>query len=96
MMKRKRITRRGLSSVTPKGDLSWYVKWIASIFIIMGMMLTSLDVSLFPLNLFFHLTGVIGWFVVCKCYDDRSLIVVNGIAIAIFSMGIIKHFFGGA
>ena len=59
----------------------------------MGMMLTSLDVSLFPLNLFFHLTGVLGWFVVGMLWHDRSLIVVNGIAIAIFSMGIIKHFF---
>ena len=47
--------KKKIESVTPKGDLSWYVKWIASIFIIIGMMLTSLDVSLFPVNLFFHL-----------------------------------------
>ena len=87
---------RVFKSVTPKGDLSWYVKWVASFFIIVGMMLTSLDVSLYPINLFFHLIGVSGWFVVGMLWHDRSLIVVNGIAIAIFSMGIIKHFFGGA
>ena len=85
-----------IKSVTPKYDTSWYVKWVASIFIIIGMMLTSMDVSLFPLNLFFHLAGVSGWFVVGMLWHDRSLIVVNGIAIAIFSMGIIKYFFGGA
>ena len=85
-----------IKSVTPKYDTSWYVKWVASIFIIIGMMLTSMDVSLFPLNLFFHLAGVCGWFVVGMLWHDRSLIVVNGIAIAIFSMGIIKYFFGGA
>ena len=87
---------RVFKSVTPKGDLSWYVKWAASFFIIIGMMLTSLDVSLYPINLFFHLIGVGGWFVVGMLWHDRSLIVVNGIAMSIFMMGIIKHFFGGA
>ena len=88
--------RRKIESVTPKGDLSWYIKWIASLFIIGGMMMTSLDVSLYPINLFFHLIGVSGWFVVGMLWHDRSLIVVNGIAMSIFMMGIIKHFFGGA
>jgi len=88
--------KKTIESVTPKGDLSWYIKWIASLFIIGGMMMTSLDVSLFPINLFFHLIGVAGWFVVGMLWHDRSLIVVNGIAMSIFMMGIIKHFFGGA
>ena len=88
--------KRRIESVTPKGDLSWYVKWISSVFIILGMMMTSLDISLYPINLFFHLIGVSGWFVVGMLWHDRSLIVVNGIAMTIFMMGIIKHFFGGA
>ena len=87
---------RVFKKVTPKGDLSWYIKWIASFFVIGGMIMTSLDVSLFPTNLFFHLIGVSGWFVVGMLWHDRSLIVVNGIAISIFMMGILKHFFGGA
>ena len=88
--------KKKIESVTPKGDVSWYIKWIASVFIIIGMMLTSLDVSLYPINLFFHLAGVSGWFVVGMLWHDRALIVVNGIAMTIFAMGIIKHFFGGA
>tara|TARA_B100000575_G_scaffold293211_1_gene303879 strand:+ start:2012 stop:2299 length:288 start_codon:yes stop_codon:yes gene_type:complete len=88
--------KRRIESVTPKGDLSWYVKWISSVFIILGMMMTSLDISLYPINLFFHLIGVSGWFVVGMLWHDRSLIVVNGIAMTIFMMGILKHFFGGA
>ena len=89
-------TKQLITSITPKYDLSWYVKWVSSFFIIMGMILTSLDVSLFPLNLFFHLVGVIGWFVVGMLWHDRSLILLNGIAVSIFLMGILKHFFGGA
>ena len=89
-------TRQLITSITPKYDKSWYIKWVSSFFIIMGMILTSLDVSLFPLNLFFHLVGVIGWFVVGMLWHDRSLILLNGIAVSIFLMGILKHFFGGA
>ena len=89
-------SKRIFKSATPKYTLDWYIKWIASVFIIIGMMLTSLDVSLYPINLFFHLAGVSGWFVVGMLWHDRSLIVVNGIAVTIFMMGIIKHFFGGA
>jgi len=88
--------RKKIESVTPKYDLSWYIKWVSSFFIILGMMLTSLDVSLYPINLFFHLIGVIGWFVVGMLWHDRSLILLNGIAVTIFLMGIIKHFYGGA
>jgi hypothetical protein len=76
---------------TPKGDLSWYIKWGASIFIIIGMLMSSLN--LFPYNLFLHLIGVSGWFVVGMLWHDRSLIVVNAIAVFIFLSGIIKHYY---
>ena len=76
---------------TPKGDLSWYVKWSASVFIIIGMIFSSLNI--FPYNLFLHLIGVSGWFVVGMLWHDRSLIVVNAIAVFIFLSGIIKYYF---
>ena len=76
---------------TPKGDLSWYIKWSASVFIIIGMLMSSLN--LFPYNLFLHLIGVSGWFVVGMLWHDRSLIVVNAIAVFIFLSGIIKHYY---
>ena len=84
--------KKWVKSITPKGDVSWYVKWIASVFIIFGMMMTSLDVSFYPMNLYFHFIGVSGWFVVGFLWHDRSLIVVNGIAMTIFAMGILKTF----
>ena len=85
-------SKKWVKSITPKGDVSWYVKWIASVFIIFGMMMTSLDVSFYPMNLYFHFIGVSGWFIVGFLWHDRSLIVVNGIAMTIFAMGILKTF----
>ena len=62
--------------VTPLYDLSWYVKWIASVFIIIGMMLTSLDVSFYPINLskmFHHFFGFsIGQLFSCRLYLIES------------------------
>ena len=85
-------SKKWIKSITPKGDISWYIKWVASVFIIFGMMMTSLDVSFFPTNLYFHLIGVSGWFIVGFLWHDRSLIVVNAIAMVIFTMGILKTF----
>ena len=83
---------RVFKKLTPKGDLSWYIKWSASVFIIIGMIFSSLNI--FPYNLFLHLIGVSGWFVVGFLWHDRSLIVVNAIAMVIFAMGILKYFSG--
>ena len=81
---------RVYKKVTPKGDLSWYVKWTASIIMIMGMVMTAVEFT--PLNLFFHLAGVTGWFVVGWMWHDRALMTVNSIAMFIFAVGILLNF----
>ena len=40
---------RVFKKVTPKGDLSWYIKWLSSIIIIVGMVLSSANI--YPLNI---------------------------------------------
>ena len=76
--------------VTPKHDLSWYIKWTASIILLIGMSLTTLDVA--PFNLFFHLAGVSGWLVVGMLWHDRALITINSVGVFIFLTGIGKYY----
>ena len=76
--------------VTPKHDLSWYIKWTASIILLIGMSLTTLDVA--PFNLFFHLVGVYGWLVVGMLWHDRALITINSVGVFIFLTGIGKYY----
>lgn len=76
--------------VTPKHDLSWYIKWTASIILLIGMSLTTLDVA--PFNLFFHLVGVSGWLVVGMLWHDRALITINSVGVFIFLTGIGKYY----
>ena len=80
--------------LTPVGTLDWYIKWVASAIILVGMCLTS--IYMIPYNLFFHFVGVMGGLIVGVMWHDRALMVVNAVAAMIFFMGILNYFFGGA
>ena len=81
---------RVFKKITPKYDLSWYVKWVSSVIIMIGMILTAANVN--PYNMIFHLFGVSGWLVVGMLWHDRALIFLNGIAMSIFLTGIINWY----
>jgi len=85
---------RVYKKVTPRHDLSWYIKWFSSITLIIAMMFTAIE--LFPVNLFIANVGFIGWFVVGMLWHDRALIMLNGVAIFIFASGLVNYFFNGS
>ena len=82
---------RVFKKVTPKYDLSWYIKWTASFIILVGMAFTSADIQ--PYNMWFHLIGVIGWGIVGYLWHDRALIFINGVATFIFLTGLVSYYF---
>ena len=61
---------RVYKKVTPRGDLSWYIKWASSISLIIAMLFTS--ANMFPINLWIANIGFIGWLVVGMLWHDRS------------------------
>jgi len=83
---------RVFKKVTPRYDLSWYIKWVSSITLIVAMMFTALDI--FPFNMWIANLGFVGWLVVGMLWHDRALIVLNSISLAIYSMGIINYYYG--
>ena len=84
---------RVYKKVTPRGDLSWYIKWTGSMFLIVAMMMTS--VNIFPLNLYVALVGMTGWLIVGILWHDRALIVLNAVSVAIYGVGIMNSWFNG-
>ena len=70
--------------------LIWYVKWTASLIVTLGMILTANNV--YPINLIFHFVGLGGWLAVAIAWNDRALIVVNAVALAIFANGLVAYF----
>ena len=83
---------RVYKKVTPRYDLSWYIKWASSITLIIAMMFTA--VELIPMNMWIANIGFIGWLIVGMLWHDRALIVLNSISLAIYSMGIINYYYG--
>ena len=84
-------SKRIYKSATPKQDLSWYVKWIASAFLICAFAVRSSQLYPF-LDLCLSLIGVTGWLWVGLLWKDRALIILNGIAVFILLTGFIRHF----
>ena len=68
-----------------------YIKWASTAFILSGIVLTS--VNLYPLNIFVHGAGSLGWTLVGYVNKDRALMVNFGIQIPIFALGYAKVFF---
>ena len=69
--------------------LDWYIKWFASIVLIIGAAVTALD--MYPYNMYFQFVGLTGWLIVGIMWKDWALIVVNTIGSLILFAGIIHY-----
>lgn len=75
-------SNRIYKSATPKQDLSWYVKWISSTILLLGMSIRGLD-GFQIYDLLLSIIGVTGWLIVGLLWKDRALILLNGIGLAL-------------
>ena len=75
---------------TPTHTLDWYIKWIASIILVGGVILTSNNI--YPLNLMVHAVGMFGWFIVAIIWNDRALLVVNAVSLALLLNGLVSYY----
>lgn len=77
-------------AVTPKYTLDWYIKWIASVFILISIAFRAAD-GYHIWDLAFGLVGVIGWLIVSILWRDRALILLNGVSLMMLVIGILNH-----
>jgi hypothetical protein len=75
-------SNRIFKSATPKYTLDWYVKWVASFFILISMSMRGIEGLQF-IDLCFSLIGVTGWCIVGVLWKDRALILLNGVGVAL-------------
>lgn len=69
-------SKRIYKSATPKYTLDWYVKWVASVFVLCAMSLRGID-GLQMWDLGFSIIGITLWLWVSIMWKDRALIVLN-------------------
>ncbi len=68
--------------------VDWYIKWIATVFILTGMALRTTQQFMF-IDIIVSLIGAIGWMVVGIMWKDKSLISLNAVATLILLYGFI-------
>ena len=84
------MTKTKLNKQTPTHTLDWYIKWIASIILVVGVILTSNNI--YPLNLMVHAIGMFGWFIVAIIWNDRALLVINAVSLVLLINGLVSYY----
>ena len=64
------------------------IKWISTVLVLIGILLTNLN--LYPLNIYFHGLGVIGWTIAGLLFKDKAILVNFGLQIPLFLFGFLK------
>jgi len=79
-----------LNKQTPTHTLDWYIKWIASVILVVGVILTSNNI--YPFNLMVHAIGMFGWFIVAIIWNDRALLVINAVSLVLLINGLVSYY----
>jgi hypothetical protein len=64
------------------------IKWISTFLVLAGILLTNLN--LYPLNIFIHGLGAVGWTFAGYMSSDRAIMTNFGLQIPIFFVGYIN------
>ena len=83
---------RVFKKVTPKYDLSWYVKWLSSVLILTAVCFRAAG-GFHMFDLYFSFAGTIGWLWVGILWHDRALTMLNGALATLLMTGIFKELF---
>ena len=86
-------SKRIFKSATPKGDITWYVKWAASLTLLTAMIIRAAAVNPY-LDTIISFIGCLGWLYVALAWKDRALIILNAVACCILAIGILRQTFG--
>ncbi len=69
-------SNRIFKSATPKYTADWYIKWVASAFVLGAMSIRGIE-GLQVYDLILSVIGIIGWVIVSVIWQDRALIMLD-------------------
>lgn len=73
-------SKRIYKSATPKYTVDWYLKWIASAFVLMAMSIRGVE-GMEIYDLYLSIIGIFLWLIVSVIWKDRALILLNGVGL---------------
>ena len=83
-------SKRIFKSATPKYTIDWYLKWISSCFVLASMSIRGIE-GLQDYDLILSTCGVFGWLIVSFIWQDRALIIVNGVGLMFLTKNLITN-----
>ena len=75
-------SKRIFKSATPKYTPDWYIKWVASVLLLVGMSLRGIE-GYGHIDLTFSCVGIFLWLIISVMWNDRALIVLNAVGLAL-------------
>lgn len=72
-------------------DFDWYLKWVASILILVSLAMRSAGIEYRMFDLMFGLAGIVLWLWVSIIWRDRALIMLNAISGFLLTVTILKE-----
>lgn len=83
---------RIFKSATPKYTLDWYVKWVASVFVLVAMSFRGVaGYEIYDLML--SIVGITLWLWVSVIWNDRALIMLNGAGLLLLARNFIEYIY---
>ena len=83
---------RIFKSATPKYTLDWYIKWIASVFVLVAMSFRGVPgYEIYDLTL--SIVGIGLWLWVSVLWNDRALIMLNGAGLLLLIRNFVEYIF---
>ena len=80
---------RIFKSATPKYTLDWYLKWVASVFVLAAMSLRGVE-GYEMYDLYLSIIGIAIWLWVSIIWQDRALILLNGVGMMFLVNNLVK------
>lgn len=75
----------GLDATPNRERIAFLIKWIASVIQIAGYTATAFDWT--PWNVYLFLFGLLGWLSVGVLWNDRAIMLIHIIALAMMIVG---------
>ena len=79
-------------ATTPKYTTDWYVKWVASIFVLIAMSFRGVE-GYQVFDLYLSIVGISLWLWVSVLWNDRALIMLNGAGLLLLIRNLIESLY---
>jgi|TARA_B110000285_G_C14903381_1_gene504352 hypothetical protein len=83
-------SKRIFKSATPKYTLDWYIKWVASGFVLTAMSIRGIN-GWVIVDLYLSVIGIFLWLIVAILWKDRALILLNGAGLMLLVRNIVQQ-----